>query len=107
MQRTRSSVDPLARALVCSHVWNNRSPIFCVKRNEDHWYFSCGNDHFGRERRLVVATVGELAERDASLASLATVNERHIAWRNCVDGPWLLMDEEPTWEERQSLYWWP
>lgn len=96
-----------ARALVCRHVWNERGPICCVKRTGAQWYFSCGNDHVGRDKGLVTATVRELVARDRSLAPLATLNERHIAWRKWSDGPWLLMDEQPYWEERQSLYWWP
>ena len=96
-----------ATALVCCHVWKESSTICCVKRSTDHWYFSCGGDHVGRERTPIAATVGEIVERDRSVAPLATLNERHIAWRKWSDGPWLLMDEEPYWEERRSIYWWP
>ena len=98
---------PHAPAQVCSCVWTDGVPIHCVSRTPDGWYFLCGNDHAGRRARFRAVTVGDVVARDASLALLATLNEHHIAWRKSKDDPWRVMDEEPEWVERQSIYWWP
>lgn len=83
-------------AYVCSHVFENTSPVLLVAREEGDWMFLCGGEHPPNERYRVVG-VDHLSTRDPSLGEVLDLAEGSEAERRAVGAPWIRVrvDDSP------------
>jgi hypothetical protein len=89
-----------SQAIACPEVWYERARILCVTRKCGIWQFLCGADHDRGDRdddHPIFVSLVDIVERDPSVAFLATLNERHIAWRSSVDDAWVPHDDLSLW----------
>jgi len=92
---------PSATALMCTEVLAG-APILWVCRKGFIWQFGCGMDHsdghvYEGSGDPQLVTVIDAVSRDPSVAPLATMNDRHIAYRSSPSDPWLLHDDTSLW----------
>ncbi len=90
------------RALVCTEVLHG-APILVVCRKGFIWQFGCGKDHSdghvyeGSGDPRLGLTVRDVVARDPSVGEVATLNDRHIAYRATTSEPWVPHDDLSLW----------
>jgi len=81
-------IDRETAAFVCSHVFDDTSPVLLVVREEGDWMFLCGAEHPPDEEYRVVG-INHLTSRDSLLCEVIDLPDNSEAERAEVGAPWI------------------
>ena len=85
-------INPRTAAIICSHVAVHRLPIQRAKRDIDDggWQFLCGGDGHDDTDAAQVWGLGEVLDRDPSLAPFLALPPGTVVHRASARHPWIV-----------------